>query len=180
MSPACCYHQSPEVIDIHNFPGLYKEVENFLIENKIENIHRFSKKEWKSYVSRKINQMNWNYLIESSRKYKKLDYLDMANEEYKMKDYFFELDLSRARMKFQERASTVKYCSSHFPSDESFLKGGFFCPCEDEDEEKKVISLFHWKKCSLYSKNRESKTLSSDFDLMSYYLEIINIRAKKK
>ena len=101
--------------------------------------------------------MNQKYLIESSRKYKKLDYLDMANEEYKMKDYFFELDLSRARMKFQERASTVKYCSSHFPSDEFFLKGGFFCPCEDEDEEKKVVSLFHWKNCSLYSKIESRK-----------------------
>ena len=123
--------------------------------------------------------MNRKYLIDSSMKYKKLDYLEMASEEYKMKDYFFELDLARSRMKFQERASTVKYCSSHYPSDEIFLKGGFFCPCEDDDDKKKVISLFHWKNCSLYSKNRESKMLSSDFDLMSYYREIVSIRAKE-
>ena len=103
----------------------------------------------------------------------------MDSEEYKMKDYFYELDLKRARMKFQERALTVKHCSSHFPSSKSFLKGGFFCPCKKDEEERSITSLFHWRRCSLYAKHRISNNLESDFGLMSYYLEIMKTRAQE-
>ena len=98
----------------------------------------------------------------------------LACEEYQMKDYFFQLDLNLARQKFHQRAFTVKSCISHFPSDKKFLGGGFFCPCKKEN--KDVISLFHWRKCELYSNFREFRDLNSDFELTKYYADIIRKR----
>ena len=132
-------------------------------------------------MSKRVNDLNRKYLIESSIKYKKIDNLNMGSEEYKMKDYFLELDLTSARMKFQERAQMVKSCSSHFPSSKSFLQGGFFCPChkDGKDREKMVENLFHCKKCLRFSKYRESNNIETEIGLTKYYLQIIKARARE-
>ena len=150
----------------------------FLNEHEIEDVTKYSKREWKDLVTRKVHEKNRKFLINSSIKYKKIDYLDMAAEEYKFKDYFLNLDLNRARLKFQERASMMASCISHLHNHENFLKGGYFCSCKEEDEEKKIILLFHWKECSLYTHLRRSRNLDQEADLLSYYQDIISLRAK--
>merc|ERR1711954_285294 len=109
-------------------------------------------------------------------KYKKIDFLDLAAEEYKLKDYFLNMDLNQARLKFQECASMMASCISHLHNHKNFLKGGYFCSCKEEDEEKKIILLFHWKECSLYTHLRKSGNLDQEADLLSYYYDIINLR----
>ena len=162
----------------YDFPGLHREVKAFIIEHEIEDVTKFTKKEWKNLVTRKVHDANRKYLINASRKYKKIDYLDMATEEYKVKEYFTNLDLNRARIKFQERASTMVSCTSHLHNDEKFLKGGYFCPYKEDREERKIMSLFHWRECSLYAHLRISRNLDQDADLTSYYNDIINLRVK--
>ena len=82
-------------------------------------------------------------------------------------------------MRFQERAQTVKSCSSHFPSSKSFLQGGFFCPCHKDGKgvEKMVDNLFHLKKCLPFSKYRESNNKKTELGLMKYYDQMIKARA---
>ena len=78
---------SSQVLEIQwrlQLPGLHNDVENFLIENEICDVKSFSKVEWKSLIRRKINLMNRDRLIEDARKYKKIDYLSMACEDYEM------------------------------------------------------------------------------------------------
>ena len=163
----------------YKFPGLQKELESFLLTHEIDDVCKYSKKEWKELIDRKVNSLNRDYLIASSRRYKKIDYLDMALEEYEMKEYFSTLDLQQARTKFKERASTMKFCIPHFPSSRKFLEGGFFCSCEKEEGKRRIQSLFHWKLCPEYSNLRKSRNLNLDRDLMSYYLDIIHQRAKE-
>ena len=78
---------SRRVLDIqkkYNFPGLHKEIEHFLIFNEIYDVTMYSKKEWKNLVLRKVHDLNRDFLIDQAKRYKKLDHLAMACEDYKM------------------------------------------------------------------------------------------------
>ena len=101
-----------------------------------------------NFVLRKVHHLNRDFLIDQAKRYKKLEHLAMAYEDYKMKDYFVKLDLHLARLKFHQRALTVKSCVTHFPSDRKFLEGGFFCPCKKKN--KDIMTLFHWRKCEMF------------------------------
>ena len=156
-----------------HFPTMFKEVEAFLIENEICDVTKFTEKKWKELTKRKIQIQNRDFLIEEAKRYKKIDSVSLACEDFEMKDYFFNLDLNRARIKFRERSKCMKTCKTHFSSDPRFLEGNYTCvSCA----EGKVDTLSHWRECVAYSKFRESRNLESDLDLVNYYQDIIKSR----
>ena len=152
--------------------GLNQEVEDFLVEHEISNAREFTKSEWKHFVSRKIRISERNQLIEKAKKYKKIDYLSLSCEEFELKDYFCDLDLARARIKFRDRANCMSTCKRHYPSEENIVKM-FLCESCDSD---KVDNISHWRQCSAFSHFRQDRDLGSDTDLISYYQDIINLR----
>ena len=120
----------------------------------------------------KLIDMNRQYVIEKSRKYKKLDFVNMACEEYGMKDYFNNLNLPDRRLKFRERSQCLPRCRKHYPSDKENIKVMFKCfHCDEVDD-----GSLHWKVCSGYAHLRENRNLQSDVDLCSYYRDIIKLR----
>ena len=100
----------------------------------------------------------------------------MAAEEYGIKDYFFKLDLARARLKFRVRASCVKTCKIHFPSDKQNIETMFTCP---QTQCSHIDSLSHWSRCESYAHLRKSRELNDDFQLLNYYQDIINLRIRE-
>ena len=156
-----------------HLPGLHQDVGSFLKENEIFDAKSFSKVEWKTMIKRKIKSLNRANLIEAARNYKKIDYLSLACEEYETKEYFMNLDLNRARIKFRERAKCMKTCMTHFPSDFNNLKAGYEClSCK----EGKIDTLSHWRECSSFSMFRKHRNLDLDHDLIDYYNDIIQLR----
>ena len=153
--------------------GILEEVEQFLNRHQIVDIRKFSKKNWKSFVKRTIESENREHLIESSKKYKKIDYLSMSNEDYGIKDYFLKYDLSRARLKFKERSQCMTTCKVHYQSDKQNLETMFICPQTQCDS---IDTLLHWRKCRSYTHLRENRNLDDDFDLLNYYQDVINLR----
>ena len=132
----------------------------------------FTKESWKVFVNKKIADMNQNFILENTKRYKKLDYYSMGCEEFGIKDYFVNLRLADARLKFRERCKTMSTCKTDYPSDINHIKSLFTCHnCEEIDS----VSL-HWKSCPAYSHLRENRNLDSDVDLCAYYRDIINFR----
>ena len=169
-----------QVIEIQqhlHLRGLFEEVEGFLNRHKIVDIRIFSKKEWTSFIKRTIESENRDHLIETSKKYKKIDYLSMTNEEYEIKEYFFKYDLGRARLKFKERSKCMTTCKTHYPSDKLNLETMFLCP---QQQCESIDTLLHWRKCLSYSHLRENKDLNNDFDLLSYYQAVISLRLNEQ
>ena len=105
-----------------HLPGITEEIIEFLNRHEITNIRGFSKKDWKLFVNKAINNENREYLIESSKKYKKIDSLSLSEEEYELKEYFTNYNLKMARLKFKERSSTMSHCKTHYPSDKNNIK----------------------------------------------------------
>ena len=153
--------------------GLNEEVSQFLTEHEIYDVKQFTKVEWKRLVTNKIKIANREHLIELAKNYKKIDSVSLSIEELEIKDYFSELDLPRARMKFRERANCLKTCKRHYSNDLYNMKTMFLCDSCDSDS---VDVTSHWRLCEQYEHLRQNKNLESDLDLMSYYQEVINFR----
>ena len=111
-----------------------------------------------------------------AKQYKKIDYISMACEDYEMKEYFLKLDLKGARIKFRERSKCMQTCMTHFSSDKKYLEAGFQCMSCNEG---KIDTLLHWRDCVSHSQFRESRNLESDYDLVSFYQDIIQMRLSK-
>ena len=88
-----------------NFPSLFEEIADFLTKHEIISVQSYSKAAWKDLVKHLIESDNRESLLESTKKYKKLDYASLSCEEPRMREYFLELNLTGARIKFKERSS---------------------------------------------------------------------------
>ena len=120
----------------------------------------------------KLSKENRDFIIDWSKRYKKIDSLSLGCEEYERKPYFHKLSLAQARLKFRERSKTMKTCRTQFPGDTKNFKARFECfHCDNID------TLIHWRTCPSYFHLRQSKNLDDDFDLTTYYSEIIKMRA---
>ena len=99
-----------------------------------------------------MDEENRESILNSAKKYKKMDHLSLSCEDYEVKPYFYELSLALSRVKFRERALTVKHCRLHFSSDKQFLKSAFVCPSCSKDNEGPQFydQLSHWRSCSSY------------------------------
>ena len=157
----------------YHFPSLYDDISHFLIEHEIVDVKNYSKAEWKTFVKMKVKEADRNFFLESSKKYKKLDHASLALEEEGIKDYFLNLDVAGARIRFKERSLCMSYCKSHYSLAEENLLSMFcsFCP-----QEEYVENLSHWRRCLGYSQFPRSRDLSIEADLISYYQDIIQFR----
>ena len=100
-----------------------------------------------------------------------MDVDSLALEEFKLKEYFTELTLENARIKYRERSSTMNSCRSHYSNCKENISKLFRCfHCMEID------SLFHWKNSECYKELRKNRDLSQDSQLVQFYREIISIR----
>ena len=80
-------------------------------------------------------------------------------------------------MKFRERANCLKTCKRHYSSDLNNMKTMFLC---DSCDSGSVDVTSHWRRCEAYEHLRQNKNLDLDFDLMSYYQDVINFRLSEQ
>ena len=166
-----------------NLNGLAREVSAFLVTNEILDAREFSKMQWKKLVTEKTIHENKTSLLEEAKKYKKLDEIELATEEYGMKEYFIELNLSQARLKFRERCLSMYTCKCHFSSmrfsqpENRDLNSLFLC--EDCDSGS-VDVLSHWRTCSGLAKYHYQRRLEDDVQLAAFYADVISHRQKEK
>ena len=165
-------HQAITIQERLNFPSLRDEIVHFLNKYEVVDVTQFSKESWKVFVNKNITDMNRNYILEHSKKYKKIDYYSMGCEEFGLKDYFLNLSLADGRLKFRERCKTMSTCKTDYPSDINNIRSLFSCQHCDEIDSVRL----HWKYCIAYSHLRENRNLNSDVDLCAYYRDIINMR----
>ena len=155
----------------HKLGGIHEEVGSFLARHQVVDIKNFTKTDWRKFVNRVLRRENREFLVEWSERYKKVDSLSLACEEYEKKEYFNKLNLAQSRIKFRERSRCMTTCRVDYPSDPGNIKAMFQCyHCE------KLDVLSHWRECNSYAQFRESKCLDNDADLVLYYQQIINLR----
>ena len=163
-------HQVLIIQERFHFPNLLSDIVHFLNRYEVTDVSTFSKKEWRNFVKCKIEIENRDSLLESTKNYKKLDFLSLAVEETGIKKYFFNLDLAGSRMKFKERSNCVSTCKDSYRSQSLTSMFCDFCTS------KSICNLSHWRICSGYSRFRISRDLSLDSHLVAYLRDIIEFR----
>ena len=157
-----------------NWPSLKDEVKSFLNEYEIVDVKKFTKLGWKNFISDKIIQKNRFSLLEMAKSLKKVDYLNVSVDEFKIKDYFLELRLDLARMKYREVSKCVKTCRSHAPSDPDSMRALYQCfHCNSQD------TLGHWWVCESYKHLTINKSKDSDKDICEFYQAVIQLRSQQ-
>ena len=97
----------------------------------------------------------------------------MKNENFETKQYFYDLTLEKARIKFALETNMLKGVKINFSSDpkyESDLWQCNFC--------LRIDSIRHIKICPYFEEQRIDRNLNDDNDLISYFQEVMMIRTQ--
>ena len=156
------------------YPGLLREYIELCTQYNLPCVRKISKQRWKRLVSAAILKENKTQLLhEIQTKYKKLDYEQLKNENFEIKDYMKNLRLGNARLKFRIRTKMVENIAFNFSSDPVHVSRLWRCThCDNMDSQSHVLV------CSSYKYLRQDRDLSSDNDLVAYFRDVISLRDK--
>ena len=171
-------HQILLTQEKYNFPSLRDGIKSFLEEFQIFDVTQYSKKKWKYFVERHINELNRRFLLKEMEKYKKVDSLSLSLEEYKTKDYFKTMSLESSRMFFRYRSQTVTSCRMHYRNMEENIKGVYSCiSCQNRGEYFQIDQISHWFVCSSYSHLKPMENVyESDEALSEFLIKVVQYR----
>ena len=114
-------------------------------------------------------------LYQVEKKYTKLDYEQLKDEKFEMKDYVKFMKMNDGRLRFQIRSKMVKNIAFNYSSDPKFSSQLWHCThCDHMDSQSHVLT------CESYKFLREGKDLNSDLDLVKYFRDVLALREKTK
>ena len=91
--------------DDRSLPSLLTECEPILEKIGItRDPTSYTKKEWKRLISKKVHQLNKESLLQQIQSSKKLDINKLFSEEYEVKPYLSEKNISKGRTFFSSRS----------------------------------------------------------------------------
>ena len=109
--------------------------------------------------------------MDKIKKLKKIDYKEINEEKFEMKNYLKGLHLSESRDKFRLRSFMTRTVKTNFSSDKKFAADLWSCwHCQ------KIDTQTHIRVCPAYQHLRENKDLDNDHDLISYFRQVIKLR----
>ena len=169
--------------------SLVTECAPFLREFGIQNIRAFSKHQYKTLIKKKIHERNKSQLVEMSRKYKKIDFSEICEDNFKMKPYFKTLSTNQARWKFRI-ISHMTRLAMNYRNERKFRDRGWLClgcqglpPPEggggvgashdNQELEPALETDEHLFQC----RAGINKNLSRDEDLILFYQQVCERRA---
>ena len=155
-------------------PGLIQKYQTLCSELKLPNPKQVSKLSWKRIVKKAVTEANRMNLLEIIQtRYEKLNYDDLKEETYEVKEYLKTMNLYDVRMKFAIRSKMVKKVAFNYSSDPKYSSQLWHCThCDRMDSQTHILS------CDSYQYLRSGKDLSSDKDLVTYFREVISLREK--
>ena len=131
-----------------------------------------------------INNLNRNQLLEDSKRYKKVNYESLVNEDFKRKPYFSQLKLAEIRDRFRISSKMVEGIKANFPS--KFRKSGESLKCTscknvlqsnhslNNTTEENLESQSHFLEiCPVFSDLRSQYDTNSDTGMVGFFKAVI-------
>ena len=104
-------------------------------------------------------------------KYKKINYSEMSEDNFELKPYFKNLDLSWDRDKFRLRSKMTKTVKMNYPSDKGYKADLWSCwHCPSLDTQSHIMT------CPAYQQFRENRNLDNDQELVKFFRQVIQLR----
>ena len=139
---------------------------------------KFTKNQWKTFVNRKISELNEKEILAMMKSYKKIDAEDYTNESCKIHPYLKALNSKDARMRFKLRAKMTPTVKMNLMSDPAFSENLWTCDgCPEVNIlDRRRDTQSHILTCEGYSDLRINKDLDSDKGLVDYFDAVIKRR----
>ena len=142
---------------------------------------KYSKVQWKRFIKQYIKEKTRNDLLSRIKNYKKLNYQQLSQEEFKCQPYLHQLKLADSRMKFKINSMMVPSIAMNFPSDPQYTRDRWTCTdcCDPSDPEGgagMINSQSHVLACQAHADLRLGVDLQDDRQLVSYFREVIQRR----
>ena len=162
-------------------PGIALDCREFLHRFGLRDLSRYSKLQFKRIIKPKISELNRNKLIEHSKdkNYKKIDIDKLMSDDFCLKPYFLNLNVSDARLRFKIASCMTPSVKMNFPSDKLFAKQLWACDgCTGDSDVGVRDTQHHILYCRAYDEFRKGKDLSNDADLVDYFSKVLKKRSE--
>ena len=154
------------------YPGLIKECNDLIECYGLPEPHGLSKNTWKCQVKRSVRIKSRIDLLDSIKRYSKIDAKQLLKEEYKMKSYILALNVPDARLKFALRAKMLRSVKMNFKGVKEYANCNWECDtCNVPDTQE------HLFECKAYSNLRNGKDLRNDKEIVDYVRQIVVLRS---
>ena len=161
-----------------SFPGLIQDCRKALIKLGLGSCDpkKYSKWAWKKTISKAIFEENKRQLLESSKKYKKINYEELKLEEFGLKNYFRTLTLTEARVKFAVITQQLRSVRMNQMNNADYARLSWCCVHCALAGQLSPDSQAHITWCPSYQYLREGKNLQDDKDLVAYFRSVLQLR----
>ena len=161
------------------FEGLVSDCRLYLAELNIREslVTVSSKSEWRSLVRERISLKNRKDILEMCEEYRKLDYFELKNENFKCKEFFKNMKLLVCRTYFSIRTNMSRHAKPNFASDPEFSKQLWKC---DNSNIKQMSYTLHVRYCDSYKHLRTGKDFSDHKILIKYFQEVQKLCDEKE
>ena len=178
--------------------GLAGECLNWLEEQGIHNIESYSKYQFRKLIKQRTYQLNKEKLLQMAEGYKKINQAELALEDFRMKNYFKELPISLARLRFKIAAQVTPRIMNNFHNVKKYKDADYLCMGCSPASNSSASSTFastsfslcsplptptpsvdtqeHVLVCPGYADLRIGLQWSSDRDLAIYFQAVIDRR----
>ena len=154
--------------------GLFEECRGIMTQWQvsINSLELYTKHEWKRLVSNNMKQKNLSDLLREMKQLKKINFQEISQETFEIKEYMRNLTYEEALLRFRIRSKVVKTIKTHFKNDKVFSEELWSCDrCSRLDTSDHL--LYH---CSKYDDLREGLSFDKDEDLVSFFRKVIERR----
>ena len=168
-------HECAIMQERFSYPGLISEMKEVMKGLDLPDMKGVSKDHWKNLVKRLMKEKNKHDLVKMAERYKKIKSEEMSLENFERKPYLTNLRMDQARTKFKLNTKMTKNVKLNYKNDPRNVKKLWKCTeCDYIDSQDHIL----W--CEGYSELRKNKDLDSDYDLTSYFQQVMQCRERKE
>ena len=128
-----------------------------------------TKKQWKTLICSKIVEKNKSELIQMSKGYWKMNYLEMQKESFEIKEFLQTLRLSQARTMYLIKTDMID-APMNFMGQPDYAKSNWQCECGLQ------FTTQHYKVCIKYEKERTNIDWENNEHIAKYFQRVIKLR----
>ena len=152
--------------------GLVSECRNFLAQINVREslLKTASKSQWRSIIRSGILKKNRSEVLEMCKGLKKIDYFQLKDEEFELKEFFKKLSLKQSRTLFAIKTNMLN-AKMNYMSDPRFSSEMWKCvECNQQ------CTTEHLKRCIKYERLRTNMDWSNDEKVIDYFQKVIKSR----
>ena len=168
-------------MEANGLKGLVTDIAEHLDKLNFEVNRSISKWSWKKLVKDYVRNKCRNELLESMKIYKKLDYEKSNNEEFKRKQYFYDLNLEQIRFRFKASSNMLESFKANFPS--KYKNQSLRCKActsdkqtNEQTDQPRDTQDHNLTSCSAYYQLRQQYDLNTDIGIINSFKAVIKQR----